>query len=230
MSFHEAADYTTKQIAELNVPLYLGLSGGMDSEYAFLCFHRNKIDIVPIIVKTHGNDYETAYAFHLCKKLNVIPIVLTISENEYVMLFNNLIADKLNGIGLNSVSSILAGFYAQKQGGLFVDGNHLIEDGDCCWYVDHPEWDSYSKIFCNEDNITFFAHNPSIAYSMIDAINGSSMNELKHILYDIPFRPKIKPIYNDGFYRKVKIHDRPDYNHIFGHRDLIIKEMNSWNV
>jgi hypothetical protein len=113
MSFHEAADYTTKQIAELNVPLYLGLSGGMDSKYAFLCFHRNKIDIVPIIVKTHGNDYETTYAFHLCKKLNVTPIVLTISENEYVMLFNNLIADKLNGIGLNSVSSILAGFYAQ---------------------------------------------------------------------------------------------------------------------
>ena len=42
MDFHDAANYTARRIADLNIPLYLALSGGVDSEYILLCFHRNK--------------------------------------------------------------------------------------------------------------------------------------------------------------------------------------------
>ena len=235
MAFHDASDYTAQQIAALNIPLYLGLSGGADSEYVLLCFHRNKIPIIPIIVKTSGNELETSFAFHICHKLNITPIVLNLLDEDNIKLYAYCF-NKLNGGGMWGMSTILASNYAKKNNGILITGNHLIEENNISVQkIDAHEWDFYSSILTNKNDINFFNYNPEIVYSMIYRINGLPSDEFKHTLYETSFRPKINPTYTDEFYKKIK---NIEYNnptkanckYIFGKKEEVLSMMEKWNA
>lgn len=233
LDFHYAADFNAKEIAKLDVPLFLGLSGGMDSEYVLLSFYRNKIPIKPIIVKTNGNSYETSYAFFICKKLGIQPIVLTLNDQHYLAIFENLIVKRLNGVGIYTVPSILASNVAKNHNGILITGNHLIEDGDVCWNIDCSEWDFYTQVLSNENDINFFSYTPEMSYSMFKELDGSPANELKERLYGIGYRPKMKPIHGTSFNveaNKFLPLVRPNSQHVFGRKNDVLRQMENWNV
>lgn len=84
--FHEACD----QAANLLVtqwgdrPLYLGLSGGMDSELVANVLTRNGVDFTPVIVDIQGcNQDESWYAHYWCWKNQRQPLHLTISAERF---------------------------------------------------------------------------------------------------------------------------------------------------
>jgi len=234
MAFHDAADYTAQKIAALNIPLYLGLSGGIDSEYVLMCFYRNRIPIIPIIVKTSGNDLETSYAFYICKKLNIDPIVLNLSDDDILNLYSYCVY-KLNAFGIYSMPTLICSKYAKNQKGILITGDHFIEENEKeVWYADATEWDFYHLILSNNQDILFYNHNPEIIYSMIYQFNGLRSYEFKHQLYQIAFRPKIDPIYTQDFYNRRKKIDsynkKPNGKYIFGHRNKVIEMMQTWNT
>ena len=235
MAFHDAADYTAQKIAALNIPLYLGLSGGIDSEYVLMCFYRNKIPIIPIIVKTSGNDLETSYAFYICKKLNIDPIVLNLSDDDNLNLYSYCFY-KLTAAGTYSMPTLICSNYAKSQNGILITGDHLIEDNDeSTWIAEANEWDYYHTILSNEKDIVFYNHTPELVYSIIYEFNGFPMNEFKYHLYQIKFRPKIDPIYTYEFYNKInkiKLSNKymPKYNSVLGHKESILTTMQTWNT
>ena len=236
MSFHNAADYTAQQIANLNIPLYLGLSGGVDSEYVLICFYRNQIPIIPIIIKTSGNKSETSFAFHICQKLNITPIVLNLSDNDNLSLVNYCF-NKFNVYAQYTIPCILASNYAKKNNGILITGNHFIDDiNTTIQNVDAAEWDFYHIFLSNKNDINFYSYNPEITYSMIYQINELPVNKFKCQLYQIRFRPKILPIYNKyvEFYTKkslnLQLQKYPNYHYIFGKKEEVLSMMEKWNV
>jgi hypothetical protein len=198
---------TVTDFSWISKKLYIPLSGGMDSEFVFESLKH--LYPIPIIVDTPGNKLESAYAFHYCRKNNLKPVVIEKTEAQMLHIFYEDIFKKLNGYGFNSVATLIAGRYAEDQGGVAVIGEHGYEDNN--------EWDFYNDILINEDNsIYFFMWTPELVKAMRKEYDNGDHQEFKHRLYNIPFRPKIKYQYSRLYditlvlmNRKRKIHPNP---------------------
>lgn len=206
LSFKDASDRIVQKIANLNKPIFISLSGGMDSEYVLKCFMDNKIDVTPIIVKTDGNLYESSYAFHFCRKNDITPIVLENFNNQDILkIFYNDIFKKINGVGIHSVPALISGRYAEDNNGILIRGEHLIED-DVDWNasikgIGSNEYDFYNDTLIHKENTYyFFLHDINIAKAMVREIRvDETAQEFKHRIYGIPYRPKFDYHYDKLF-------------------------------
>jgi len=231
LSFDQAAADVCHKLVQIGKPIYVGLSGGIDSEYVFRKFHNLGYVVKPVIVCTSGNRYETPNAFELCRELNVDPIVIHKSEIEYLQIIYKYIIKKLNGYGVATPGPIIAGMYAQEHNGIFVKAEHLVDEKDGKMYVGANEWDFYNDALIDKSNTYyFFMYTPEIVYSMISKIVGYDVQKFKSKLYGLPFRKKIKfDGYSNTFeqaltvFRSNRIH-RPKYNHNFGSKENFLKE------
>jgi len=235
MEFHAAADYTVNEIIKLNKNIFLSLSGGVDSEYALLSFYRNKIPVIPIIIKTHFNDIEVEYAYHICKKLNIKYHHHVMDENDYLN-FYSACYKKINARFWYSIPNIIASKIAKENNGLLVIGNEMTDyNFKSVWKVMCAEWDFYQDVILPDNiHIDFFNHTPELAYKLIYEYDGSPVDELKHRVFETSYRPKIEPVFPEEFHNKIKKlrgkqESVPNLYHIFGHRDEFIKTMESWN-
>lgn len=207
MTFQDASDYTCKEIAKEHDKLYLALSGGMDSDFVLRCFHRNKIDIHPIIVIC-GKQIENDYAYALCKELDITPTIIEISERQFINFYNEHIYKKFNGVGYNATQVLIAAEMVEKQNGTLITGNHFMGDGDDMIsddvYLTSNEWDFYTDYcFSKSKNIDFFLYVPEIAYAMMPKEN-ITWNRHKEKIYQIPYRDKMRPIYTDETIAEIK--------------------------
>lgn len=176
---------TISDFSLISKKLYIPLSGGMDSEFVFGSLKH--LQPTPIIIDTPGNKIESAYASHYCRKNNLIPVVIEMSEKQMLHVYYEDIFTKLNGYGSNSVSQLIAGRYAENNGGVAVIGEH--------GYDGVNEWDFYNDALIHEDNsIYFFMWTPELVRAMLSEYllnDGYDHQEFKHRLYNIPFRPKM---------------------------------------
>ena len=207
MSFQDASDYTCKEIAKEHDKLYIALSGGMDSDFVLRCFHRNKIDIHPIIVIC-GKQIENDYAYALCKELDITPTTIEISERQLINFYNEHIYKKFNGIGYNATQVLIAAEMVEKQNGTLITGNHFMGDGDDMIfdsiYLISNEWDFYTDYcFSDSKNIDFLLYVPEIAYAMMPKEN-ITWNRYKEKIYEIPYRDKMRPVYTDETIAEIK--------------------------
>lgn len=85
MPFQDAADFTAQKIANDYDNLYVGLSGGLDSEFVANVLFRNKIPFTPIIV-AFSYTLEHYFALHWCRKHNIEPVVIDLEINDPVFL------------------------------------------------------------------------------------------------------------------------------------------------
>lgn len=112
-------------------PIFVGMSGGMDSEIVAQSFIDIGVEIQPIITKIMWYDIECNYgdiwwAHRWCKKNNIKPIVFTTSVTD--MLVSSLAhAKKIRARKLYSIMNVTNAQYAKSQGGVFVNGQALIE-------------------------------------------------------------------------------------------------------
>lgn len=193
MDFIDACYDVAYRIRDLGKPIYVPLSGGLDSEFVLKIFLDLAIPVIPVIVSTPANVLESAYAFHYCKKRGITPVVLEHSEVELIKVYCEDILKKLNGRGFNSAAVLLAGRYIEEQGGVAIVGEHIIDDD--CFGVN--EWDFYNDALIHPDNsLYFFIYTPEIVYAMAKARRKNEPDqEFKLRLYGLEFRPKIKYIY-----------------------------------
>lgn len=191
--FHYISKSTAFNIASKHKNIFIGLSGGMDSEYVCKTFIEIGQSFTPVIVDTPANQLEVSYAYHFCRKHDIEPVIIKKTEKELFELFFENVFNKLNGYGKNSIAALLVGNYAKENNGCFVRGEQCIENG----YYGVNEWDFYNEVLIeNDPTILFFLHNPEIAYSMIKEYDFGSEQEFKHRLYEIPFRPKLSWLYS----------------------------------
>lgn len=225
-SFDEECDITAKKFASLYENIFIGFSGGMDSEFVCSIFLRNNIKFTPIIVLFNGNKEESEYAFAFCRENKVKPIIIKLTDNELLKIIYYDIIKKYNGIGINSVGAIHASKYALSQNGIFLTAEHAIGDGtekvkDFQYYF--SEWDFYFE------NITFFAYRLELFYSMVEAIDDKYQDwqTCKYMLYKCKFRKKMYPKYNSYvaniIQKIIKYNQNIKYKHNLGTKEEVLK-------
>ena len=233
-NFKTASFEVVNLVDRLDMPIFISFSGGMDSEYVVKCFLEAGTKFTPIIVKTSGNDYESSYAFHFCRKYSIPFIVIEKTDVEILSIFYKEIFKKLNSKGINSTPALIAGMYAKQQGGVLVKGEHLIDD-DRDWRgtidrVGSNEWDFYNDVLVG-NTVNFFLETPNIAVSLVREIRAEeSVQEFKHRMFDIPFRPKFSykypKLYNEALKEiKKKMVVHPNHNFSFEPKETFLEKI-----
>jgi len=202
LSFQEECDITCNILTQKYSNIFIGLSGGIDSEFLCKIFYRNNAKFIPIISLYENNLKESAYAFEFCKKYNLHSIILRLTNSEIADIIQNSIVNKLNGIGFYSVGTIAAAKYAESRGDAFIEAQHIIGDSDEIienyeYYL--SEWDFYNDALSNIDIIPFFLYRLELVSSMLREIKNDfiSWKKLKSQVFDCETRDKIRPIFNE---------------------------------
>ena len=195
-NFDDAADNASHLLYKQwgHRPLYLALSGGIDSELTARILLKNKIPFVPVIVKIADlNAIETWYAEYWCSKNKIVPVILNYSIDEFAQAITRL-APKLCQIkNYYQTPALLIYEYAQKQGGVCI-----YSGGDINLDLDRKELYCCSLDFISnlvdpgKHPTSFFMYTPEIALSYInqfDIAQDEQYNKLR--FYQVSPRPKI---------------------------------------
>lgn len=210
LNFIDSCINTAKLIASTyDKQMYIGLSGGMDSEFICRIFLENKIDFIPIIATFYDNSLESNYAFRFCKKNKIEPMVIQISDKELIDLFYESVHKKLNGVGVNSLASLKCGKIVEKLNGVWIQSDHVY-GGDGFEKINQSdfysaEWDSYNSVLCpNLISVEFFKYTPELLLSSVLVIDDEELTwaEFKENTFGCIFRPKLRPAYSENV-RKV---------------------------
>jgi hypothetical protein len=195
INFEQASQEVCEKLYSINNNIYIGLSGGLDSEYVFKLFYNLKIPFTPIIVYGSCYKYESDYAFEICKQHNIEPKVINIEEKDIIFKHKSQIYDMLNSPkGVGTIPTILITEYAKENNGIYVKGEHIVGDIDNKVSTELNEWDFYNDVICNGYTYDFFLYTPEIVYSMVSEMlkyHDKSSQEFKCELFDIQYRDKI---------------------------------------
>ena len=203
-SWDKACENTVKLIADLNKPIYIGLSGGLDSDYVCTLFEEAGVEYTPVVIDTTGNKAELEYAqkfldawgrdYKAIKLEKKIIDVLTVYYDEILV--------KCSGYGHNSVAAYIVGEYVKQQGGIYVMAEHLIDElPNGGFRVAAKEWDYYNDLLLGEDNTHyFFNYTPEISSAMIREFpDYADVQRCKSEMYGISYRPKMQYQYNSTY-------------------------------
>jgi hypothetical protein len=204
VSFETACNNVAKKIQNLNKPIYIGYSGGADSEFVVRLFNTLNIPFTSITVKGPGNFYEYEYASYLYKELPEInKHIIEISERDYVTNYV-YVTKKMNFSAPNFIPSYVAAKYAKSQNGIYITGDNVLDVGyaeNNLMLVGFCEWDYYYDALIDENlAIPFFQYDLPIVRSVVDKMNISELSFFKNTLYQTSFRPKLY-----GHYKNEKI-------------------------
>ena len=209
INFDLACDIAAGEIYDTHKDLYLGLSGGADSEYVANCFYRNRIPFTPVILQYNlatSNDqiYESWYAKQWCRQHNVEPLIVNIddyvtSEREkklYLELKPRLIGGAVTTGFLKS--------YVEDRGGKLLSGFQLeyYPDHEQMTYLE-PQLASYNGFVVEESDLyletlganqhpwAFFYWSPEIIAGFVHEWNvNKTITENKSLIYKTSYRPK----------------------------------------
>ena len=209
INFDLACDMAAQEIYDTHKDLYLGLSGGADSEYVATCLHRNGIPFTPVILQYNlatSNDqvYESWYAKQWCKQHNVKPLIVDIDNyvtSEHEKSVYHTLKPRLLG------GAVTAGFLKK-----FVDERKgkLLSGFQIEYYPDHEQMTYLeSQLTCyngfvleesdlyietlgtNQHPWAFFYWSPEIVAGFVHEWNvDKTMTENKSLIYKTSHRPK----------------------------------------
>ena len=219
----KASETVVKLIADLDKPIFIGLSGGIDSEYVCTVFEEAEVDYTPVLIRTQGNKAELEYAYDFLNRWGSNDKAVIVDKKNVDMLstYYYKLLTGCFGYGYNSVATYMVGEYAKQNGGIYVMAEHLIDDYDTGGFkVGCNEWDFYNDLLLGEDNTHyFFNYTPEISAAMIREFpNYSDVQESKAEFYGLKYRPKMHyeydELYNDTLMklrRTMKLTHNPNY-------------------
>jgi len=220
MDFDLAVEKAVKEIGSKYSNLYLGLSGGYDSEFILRAFHKFDIPIIPVIVH-FCNEADTTFAHKACKELGITPVVITITEDQFVEYFYEKIFKQLNGIGFSATHTLFVAEYAEQNNGTLITGGNFIgtyHTKIANDYSSTTEWDFYSGyLYSTVNNIDFYMYTPELSYSMFPETDEGDWSEYKHKLFGLAYREKNQPIYPKEMIARLRsmLGPREHFNHIY---------------
>ena len=196
IDFEDATREACEKLQKINPNIYIGLSGGIDSEYIFRKFYSYGIPFETVIVYSPCYDKECSIAFNLCNEYNIKPTILNITESDIVSRCKLEIKDKINSFGIGAVPALYVAEYARANGGIYVKAEHMVGDIEDKVAVEVNEWDFYNDVLYPETTYDFFMYTPEIVYSMVNAMGDTDSQTFKCNLYRIPYRDKIYQNFN----------------------------------
>ena len=201
MPFQEAADYTANKIANDYNNLYVGLSGGLDSEFVACVLLRNKIQFTPIIAKFDLAIDEYSYALAWCDKHNIVPVIVELETNDQkLLMFSTNIIKNLNlRVRASFISAYLAKIVSEKNGHLITGeatvtprtGNTDTDVIGNKFKANHRQF-IVDLVFPNQHPSGFLFYTPEILLSTIINLDTSINDPLARTkLYEwVSYRPK----------------------------------------
>ena len=206
VSFETASINIARKIQNMNKPIYVGYSGGADSEYVVKLFNTLKIPFTSITVKGPGNFYEFEYAANLYRELpEVNKHIIEISERDYVINYIH-VTKNMNFSAPNFILSYVAAKYAKSQNGIYITGDNILDvgyDENNMMLVGFCEWDYYYDALIDDAlTLPFFQYDLPIVKAVIDKMDTSELSTFKSKLYKTSFRPKLY-----SHYKNKKIRD-----------------------
>ncbi len=211
MSFDDAADYTAKLISEKYNNIYIGLSGGLDSEYVANVFLRNKISFTPIIWKDPYSK-ESDFALYYCRKNNLKPFIIEKDLLDSVVYTSaKKAAKQFNSSDIVAAINVIIMKTVEKNNGYFLMSTGMpITAGETypapidCNHTEFMKNEFYPELKELNHPGSFFCYTPELLHSYTKSLDYSlPIQEAKSKLYCIPFRPKIKP-YHIGLIYKIE--------------------------
>lgn len=208
-NFDDAASIAAQLLYQRwgNRPLYLAMSGGIDSECVARILFENQIEFTPIIVKIgSANSLESWYAEYWCYQHNVTPIVLNYTAEQYTKEIARM-APLLRRIkNYNMTATLLVYEHAKNLGGhaIFGGGDINLDTHTRQFYC--TSLDFISNLIAPDDHPTcFFMYTPELALSYInqfDIDQTEQYNKLK--FYRVGARPKIDYVESIRFVEPYK--------------------------
>lgn len=199
MTWQDASDYTAQKIAENYSNLYLGLSGGLDSEYVANVFLRNNIPFTPVIICL-PQSIEHDYALKWCRDHNIKPKVVEFELDDR-RLYPEIarLVKALNFYSNGCVVNSWLTNWVIEQGGHLVTGEPTL--GQRYYHRPITElmdvwWIQFTSqlVFPDYDHPgAFLSYTPEIFLSQALHLDTTLDDaESRSKLHNIPYRPKLR--------------------------------------
>lgn len=193
--FETACDYTAQKLAADfgQYPLYLGLSGGVDSELVANTLLRNHIDFVPFILEIKGvNDLEVWHAHHWCWRNNITPQVYSMSVPEFEQKFLPNLRRLRDTHQVGLIMIIWMSDYIASLGGKLITAvAELNLDFDTKTFYSNTV-DYVMNLFDRNHHPTgFFSYTPELVLSYIKQFDTDLDEQYNKVMfYKVSPRPK----------------------------------------
>lgn len=196
-TFNIACNGVCDKIVDMNRPIFVGFSGGIDSEFVVRKFMERDIPFTAVVTKTCTNRYEIMYAENFFRENpNVNKVILDISNPKTFFQKYIEICKTFSVSAIGSVGSIESAMYVKQQNGIFIIGEHLIgtkHDENDILMIESAEWDHYYDVMIDDNTVLpFYTYDLSIVQSYVSRLNSLPHDAFKSQLYSLPFRPKFK--------------------------------------
>jgi hypothetical protein len=195
--FDVAGDEVANLIADQwgHKPLYLTMSGGLDSEFVADRLIKNKIEFTPVIVKLEQlNSLETWYAEYWCYKNNKTPVVIDFTLDQYTDAMKKFAPQCAELKNFNLALQIIVYDYVNQHQGhlIYCAGDMQFDINSKDLFYLHS-FDLISSIASvGQHPTSFYMHTPELLLSYISGYNiVLSENYNKINAYGISPRPKI---------------------------------------
>lgn len=217
LPIRQAALHTLRKITERYDNLYLGLSGGYDSEFIASVMIENDIPFTPLIFRDLYSR-ESDYAIHFCKKNGITPIIIekNLVDPGFIKILTS-ISKKLPGKEVSASINVMLAIIAKKNNGYYLSGGGVSTSdnaypnpaGDM---TDFALPDFYNELyFRGQHPGAFFTYTPEIFYSYLKNVDVNlPTQEAKALLYELAFRPKIIP-----YHMKLLGVNNPEYTECY---------------
>lgn len=197
LDFQAAADYTARLIADRYDNLFLGLSGGLDSEFVADVLYRNKIPFTPIVGVDRSNR-DSFFALEWCRKHAIKPIIFDWqhAQKDLFMLGKNW-ARRMHVVcdGIHLV--LYLNKIAKERGGHLIIGEPNLSQNTLNF--DDPITDVFDLYYfqlgmewggCRPGS--FFIYTPELLLAQARELDcGLNDSSSRAKLYQVPYRPKI---------------------------------------
>lgn len=197
LNFFEAADYTARTIAEKYKDIFLGLSGGMDSQFVAETLYKNNINFTPLIgMNPTNNDHE--FAIDWCNARNIKSIILDLEfySRDILKIYTTFLK-KVPFVNVGNCIDLFLSSIAKKHSG------HLLVGGPTLPLTHyHPTQASKEPIYSvdisefaleltNQPIGGFFFFTPEIALSQAINLDITKTDDYSRAaLYNFPVRHK----------------------------------------
>ncbi len=198
MNFQDAANDAAIKFSQRYSNIYIGLSGGADSEFVAEVFLRNKIPFTPIVSSVPDSP-EHMFALEWCKKNSINPIFIEFKYDDIRLVKKSFLASRAIKQKCNITTVVMyLSEYVQELGGVLLTGESpLFRHTNGYYDAAGDILDIHSNVFYPKlwkpslPIHGFLMYTPELFLAMTregdTSLNHSSA---KCKLYNVPFRVK----------------------------------------
>jgi hypothetical protein len=241
-SFATEAGVAAKLLQERwgDKPLYLALSGGIDSEFVANTLIKEQIPFTPVILKIGDlNKLETWYAEYWCYKNNIKPDILEYTLETYSHALAGVFPKLVQLKNYTQAPILLIYKHVHEAGGHCIYGGGDI-NLDCKrkeFYCNSLDFISDLVDRWNHPS-SFFMYTPELALAYIKSFDISISEQYNKIaLYNVAPRPKIDYVnvlhqhpelqsVRDKLFHMFKAKQTPhETNHWYGTKEQLVQDL-----